>query len=97
MFAVRGSGRFVQCEQFANKGEGIQMWTSALFGAKNIGFFEVNGVSVQTKGLQPVRIFFADKGRVRVNFCDFVRTSFMDNPLDNVKVEAFALGRGKFK
>jgi len=32
------------------RGEGgiLQMWTSALFGAKIIGFFEIYGVSAQT-------------------------------------------------
>jgi len=43
------------------KGEGfIQMRTSALFGAKNIGFFEIYGVSARTRkeGVEPVRTFF---------------------------------------
>jgi len=27
----------------------LKMWTSALFGAKNIGFFEIYGVSARTR------------------------------------------------
>jgi len=35
----------------ADKGEGaLQVWTSALFGAKNFGFFEIYGVSARTRG-----------------------------------------------
>jgi len=39
---------------------GLQMWTSALFGAINIGFFEIYGVSALTRGrrVEPVRTFF---------------------------------------
>jgi len=36
--------------------EVLQMRTSALFGAKNIGFFEVFGVC-ERKDVEPVRIF----------------------------------------
>jgi len=45
------------------------MWTSALFYAKNSGFFEIYVVSagkLQTRGEKI--------------FCDFVRLSFMDGP-----------------
>jgi len=33
----------------------LQVRTSALFGAKNLGFFEIYGMSVQSKGVEPVR------------------------------------------
>jgi len=38
----------------------FQMRMSALFSAKNIGFFEIYGVSALTRGrgFEPVRIFF---------------------------------------
>jgi len=58
------------------------MRTSALFGAKIFGFFEIYGVSaVRTnKGIGPVRIFCEQCGSGSI-FRDFVRTSFMDGPL----------------
>jgi len=58
------------------------MRTSALFEAKNFGFFEIYGVSARTRGeeVEPVRTFFGQEGRVSI-FRDFVRTSFMDGPL----------------
>jgi len=42
---------------FGQRGWDIRMRTSALFGAKNFGFFEIYGVSAQTKGegVEPVR------------------------------------------
>jgi len=57
------------------------MWTSALFGANNIGIFEIYGVSAQTRGrgIEPVRTF-CRQGRRGQFFWDFVRTSFMDGP-----------------
>jgi len=36
------------------------MWTSALFGAKSIGFFEIYGVSARTTGLSQFE-HFGDK------------------------------------
>jgi len=56
---------------------------SALFGAKNIGFFEIFDVSARTRsGVEPVRIFCrqGEKGSI---FPDFVRTYFMYDPLSN--------------
>jgi len=47
-------------------GGGLQMRTSALFGAKYFRFFEIYGVSARTTGSI---------------FRDFVWTSFMDGPL----------------
>jgi len=44
------------------------MWTPALFGTKNLGFFEIYGVSAQSR-------------REGSNFRNFVPTSFMDSPL----------------
>jgi len=53
------------------------MQTSILFIAKNLGFFEIFGVSVRIKkeGVKPLRTFF---GKGRLVFCVFVRTSLMD-------------------
>jgi len=54
------------------------MWTFALFGAKIIGFFEINGVSARTRGegVEPVRT--RGGGQFFVNY---VRATFMDGPL----------------
>jgi len=50
------------------------MWTSALFDAKIIGFFEIYSVSTRTRGegIELVRIFFGQGGSI---FRDFVRTA----------------------
>jgi len=72
-----GGRGLVQCGQ----GAVIQMRTSALFGAKNFGFFEINGVSARTRdegSFEPVRTF-CGQGEGSI-FHDFVRTSFMDDP-----------------
>jgi len=45
------------------------MWVFALFNAKNLGFFEIYGVSARTMGRG---------GRF---FCNFVRMPFMDGLL----------------
>jgi len=58
------------------------MWTSALFGLKNIEFIEVFGVSERTRrerGRASVDIL-RTRGRGSI-FYDFVQTSFMDGPL----------------
>jgi len=49
----------------------LQMQTSALFGANDLVFFEIYGVSA----------LHTDKWEGESIFCDFVRTSFMDGPL----------------
>jgi len=36
----------------------LQMLTSAFFGEKNFGFFEIYGESVQTRRFEPVRAFW---------------------------------------
>jgi len=55
------------------------MQTSALFGAKNFGCFEIYGMSVQTRGLSQCGHFaHREEGSI---FRDFVRMSFMDGPL----------------
>jgi len=46
---VRSQRGFVQCGHFSDKGF-LQMRTSALLNAKNFGFFEIYGVSAQTRG-----------------------------------------------
>jgi len=47
------------------------MQTSALFGAKNSGFFRIYGVSVRIRGVDPVRAWhFADRVG-EVNFSGF--------------------------
>jgi len=50
------------------------MQTSALFGAKNFGFFQIYGVSTCTMRVEPVQTFCRQKERGSI-FCDFVRTS----------------------
>jgi len=56
--------------------------TSALFSTKNVGCFEIYGVSARIRegkgGIEPVRAFCGKGGSI---FRDFVRTSFMDGPL----------------
>jgi len=54
------------------------MWTPALFRTKNFGFFEIYGVSAQVRRVEPVRT----RGDEGIIFRDFVRTSFMDGPLN---------------
>jgi len=61
------------------KGFFRMMRTSALFGAKNFGFFEIYGVSSRIREVEPVRTF-CGQGRRGSIFCDFVRMSFMDAP-----------------
>jgi len=46
---IRSQGEYVQCGHFADKGF-LQMRTYALFGAKDLGFFESYGVSARTRG-----------------------------------------------
>jgi len=53
------------------------MLTSALFGVKNIGIFEIYDVSARTR--RKGGWDSTDKGE-RVIFRDFGRTSFMDGP-----------------
>jgi len=38
------------------------MRTSAIFGAKNFGFFEIYGVFAQTRKVKPVRTFCGQRG-----------------------------------
>jgi len=54
------------------------MRTSAIFGAKIIGFFEIYGVSTRTRreGVESVRTFCGQGGGGSI-FRDFVWTSFM--------------------
>jgi len=54
----------------------FRCWMSALFGAKNFEFFELDGVSARTRGLNQC----GQGGRGSI-FRDFVRTSFMNGPL----------------
>jgi len=59
----------------------FQMRTPSLFDAKNFGFFEIYGVSARTRGEGLSQGgHFSDKGGGGQFFCNFVRTSFMDNP-----------------
>jgi len=58
------------------------MRTYALFGAKNVGFFAIYGVSARTirgGGVEPVRTF-SDKGG-GVNFSRFCVDVFYERPL----------------
>jgi len=52
-----------------------QMWTSALFGAKNFEFFKIYGVFARTGGEGGLSQY----GQGGLIFYDFVRTSFMDD------------------
>jgi len=61
-------------------GGGLQMRTSALFGAKNFGFFEIYGVSARTRGGGLASADILRTGE-RVIFRDFLRASFMNGPL----------------
>jgi len=46
------------------------MRTSTLFGAKNIGFFEIYGVSARTRGgVEPVRTFCRQRGSIFAILC----------------------------
>jgi len=54
------------------------MRTSALSGAKNFGFFEIYGVSVRSKGVEPVRTF-CGQGE-EINFLRLCAKVFMDGP-----------------
>jgi len=57
------------------------MRTSALFGTKNLGFFEIYGMFAWTRGegVEPVRTFCGQGGR-RVNFLRFC-ADFYGRPL----------------
>jgi len=59
------------------------MRTSALFGAKNCGFFEIYGVQARKRGEKSLSQcgHFSDKEKGRSIFRDAVWTSFMDGPL----------------
>jgi len=52
----------------------LHMWTSALFGAKNFGFFEIYNVCAWTRGVEPVRTFCGQGGGV--NFSQFCADVF---------------------
>jgi len=66
------------------------MWTSAFFGAKNFGFFEIYGVSAWTSGGGLSQCgHFANKGEV-VNFSRFCEDFFCGRPLTEKKQASFA-------
>jgi len=54
------------------------MRTSALFVAKNFGFFEIYGVSARTREVEPVRAFFGQEG---VSFSRYCADVFYGRPL----------------
>jgi len=56
------------------------MRTSALVGAKNLGFSKIYGVSARTGGRGSEDIF-RTRGERESIFFDFVQTSFMYGPL----------------
>jgi len=76
------------CEQ---GGLVLQMWTSALYGAKNIRFFEIYGVSARTGGGLSQCEHFADKERGSQFFAILCERplSTAPNKLLNVKLMAF--------
>jgi len=59
------------------------MRTSALFGAKNFGFFEIHGLSERTRRreVEPVRTFCRQGWGWRVNFLRFCADVFYGRPL----------------
>jgi len=59
------------------------MRTSALFGAKNIEFFKIYGVSARTRGAVPVRTFFGQGG---INFLQFCADVLYGCPLITIHV-----------
>jgi len=64
--------------------EGSSYMNSAHFSAKNIGFFEIYGVSARTRGwgVEPVRTFFGQGGRrSNVNFLRFCADVLYGRPL----------------
>jgi len=61
----------------------LQMLTSALFDAKNSGFFSKLMVCPHGQGGLSQCGPFSDKGRGGLIFYDFVQTSFMESPLLN--------------
>jgi len=71
-------GWFVQCRHFTNKegGDSSDANVRALFGAKNIGFFEIMVCPQGGGGVEPVRA----RGK-RINFSRFCADVFMDGPL----------------
>jgi len=74
-----GERGFVQCGYFSDKGF-LQMWTSALFGAKTSYFRNLRcDCTNKWEGGWAKRTFFG-QGREGSIFCDFVRTPFMDGP-----------------
>jgi len=64
---------------------GLYLRTSALFDAKNFGFFELYGVSERSSGEGFSQCgHFSDKGGRGSIFRDFVWTSFIDRPLGKI-------------
>jgi len=61
----------------------LQMWTSALFYAKNLEFFEIYSYSVSARTRRKV-VDQYEQGRGSI-FRDFGQTSFMDSPLCALK------------
>jgi len=78
------SGRrvFSSADVLRTWGGGLQMWMSALFGAKIIGFFEIYGVSARTRGVKSVRTFFG-KGERGQFFAILCRRLLWTAPYQN--------------
>jgi len=72
------------------------MRTSALFGEKRFRFFEIYGVFARTRGVEPVRTFCGQGGRL-VNFSRFCADAFYGRPLiiysNNLQEQIFAKQR----
>jgi len=60
------------------------MWTSALFNAKNIGFFEIYGMSARAREVEPVQTFFGQGGGV--NFSRFCADVLYGRPLTKINL-----------
>jgi len=56
------------------------MRTSAFYGAKDIGFFEIYGTSARAREVKLVRTFYGQGERGSI-YRNFVQTTYMDGPI----------------
>jgi len=75
--AVKGRG-LTSADIFRTKRRGSSEMDVHIFGAKNIEYFEIYGVSAWTRGVEPVQTFCGQEGQC---FYNFVWTSFTDGSL----------------
>jgi len=78
MFVDRGDESLSSADIFwTGEGKVFQMRTSALFAAKNCGFFGIYGELARTKGVEPVTTFCKQE----VNFLRFCADVFYGRSL----------------